>query len=181
MPVFLGDALQMNVRLLAGAKDLAVPVPDETRPLHIPGGLAEDQARFDVTVSEMTRMVEEGTSARAFEAWLRRRETPESERRMLVETYRQLQRLHQEGRNHIWGFVLRNLARPLWLSREQERAHVVVGNPPWLPFRGMPPTMKRDVKAMCEARNLWRGGHLATQQDLSALFVVRAAELYLKP
>ena len=45
----------------------------------------------------------------------------------------------------------------------------------------MAPAVKRDVKAMCEARGLWAGGKLATQQDLSALFLVRAAELYLKP
>jgi hypothetical protein len=180
VPVFMGDALQVNVRTLGSTADLTIPVPGETRPLHIPGGLAEEQARFDVTISEMTRMVEEGGTARAFEAWLRRQDASEGERRMLVETFQQLQRLHSEGRDHIWGFVLRNLARPLWLSRETERVDVLVGNPPWLPFRGMSAGMKREVKAMCEARNLWRGGNLATQQDLSALFVVRAAELYLK-
>jgi methylase of polypeptide subunit release factors len=181
VPVFMGDALQVNVRLLGDATDLAIPVPGETRPLHIPGGLAEDQARFDTTVSEITHMVEEGGSPEAFAAWLRRQQAPEGERRLLVETYKQLQRLHAEGRDHIWGFVLRNLARPLWLAREQERVDVVVGNPPWLPFRSMSPGMKREVKAMCEARSLWRGGILATQMDLSALFVARCAELYLKP
>jgi N-6 DNA Methylase len=180
VPVFLGDALQVHVRTLGQAADLTIPVPGEKHPLHIPGGLAEDQARFDTTVSEMTRMVEEGASSTAFGAWLRRQNAEEGERRLLVATYEHLQRLHAEGRDHIWGFVLRNLARPLWLSREQERVDVLVGNPPWLPFRGMSPGMKLEVKAMCEARNLWRGGNLATQQDLSALFLVRAVELYLK-
>lgn len=181
VPVFLGDALQTHVRPLGAVKDLAVPVPGEARPLHIPGTLAEDQARFDVVVSEMTRMVEEGASASGFDAWLRHQHVAEGERRILGETYAQLDRLHRDGRNHIWGFVLRNLARPLWLSHPDQRVDVLLGNPPWLPFRGMDAAMKREVRAMCEARGLWAGGKLATQQDLSALFVVRTAELYLRP
>lgn len=33
----------------------------------------------------------------------------------------------------IWGFVTRNLVRPVWLSQEEQRADVVIGNPPGCP------------------------------------------------
>ncbi len=40
--------------------------------------------------------------------------------------------MQREDRNHIWGYVARNLTRPIWLSSEKQKADVVVGNPPWL-------------------------------------------------
>lgn len=89
-------------------------------------------------------------------------------------------RLHDEGRDHIWGYYVRNLARPLWLSREKNRVDVLVGNPPWLAYRHMTPDMQEAFKSMTEQRGLWAGAEVATHQDLSALFVVRACELYLR-
>ena len=89
-------------------------------------------------------------------------------------------RLHDEGRDHIWAYYVRNLARPLWLARDKNRVDVLIGNPPWLAYRHMTGDMQKVFRRMSEARGLWAGADLATHQDLSALFVVRAAELYLK-
>lgn len=46
VPVFLGDAMQWNLRQIGDTRDVVVAVPDEA-PLHVPAGFAEDQARFD--------------------------------------------------------------------------------------------------------------------------------------
>ncbi len=46
VPVFLGDALQWNLRQVGDTPDVIVDVPEEP-PLHIPTGFAEDQARFE--------------------------------------------------------------------------------------------------------------------------------------
>ena len=46
VPVYLGDAMQWNLRQVGDARDVIVPVPDDT-PLYVPAGFAEDQARFD--------------------------------------------------------------------------------------------------------------------------------------
>ena len=43
-----------------------------------------------------------------------------------------LQRLHDHGRNHIWAYYTRNMARPVALS--WVRVNVVVGNPPWINY-----------------------------------------------
>jgi hypothetical protein len=88
-------------------------------------------------------------------------------------------RLHDEGRDHIWGYYVRNLARPMWLAREANRVDILVGNPPWLAFRHMTRDMQNVFKRMSESRRLWAGAEAATHQDLSALFVVRATPLYL--
>jgi uncharacterized protein YjiS (DUF1127 family) len=91
-----------------------------------------------------------------------------------------MHRLHNEGRDHIWGYYIRNMARPMWMARESNRVDLLIGNPPWLAYRHMPEEMQATFKAMSEHRGLWAGRELATHQDLSALFVVRATELYLR-
>lgn len=59
----------------------------------------------------------------------------ETERPVLDATYNVLCDLHDQGRDHIWGFYVRNLSRPTWLARPENRVDVLVGNPPWLAFR----------------------------------------------
>ncbi|WP_123834159.1 hypothetical protein [Methylobacterium currus] len=44
----------------------------------------------------------------------------------------------------------------------------------------MTSNMQSTFKRMCEARGLWHGAEVATHQDLSALFVARAVQLYLR-
>jgi hypothetical protein len=89
-------------------------------------------------------------------------------------------RLHNEGRDHIWGYFVRNMARPMWLAREANRVDLLLGNPPWLAYRHMPEDMQAAFRSLSERRLIWAGREVATHQDLSALFVVRAAELYLR-
>ena len=98
----------------------------------------------------------------------------------LSETYAYLKTLYEEGRDGIWPFVMRNLQRPLWLSKPAQRADVVIGNPPWVAFRFMSAEIMKRVKDASQKRGLWVGGVLATQQDLCALFMARSIELYLK-
>ena len=95
-------------------------------------------------------------------------------------TFKTMCRLHDERRDHIWGYYVRNPARPVWLSRDTNRVDVLVGNPPWLAYRHMTNEMQKAFRNMSAARGLWAGADVATHQDLSALFVVRASELYLK-
>jgi hypothetical protein len=47
VPVFLGDAMQWNLRQYVGGADVLVEVPGDDRPLQIPAGFAEDQAVFE--------------------------------------------------------------------------------------------------------------------------------------
>ena len=63
--------------------------------------------------------------------------------------------------------------------RDPVRVDVLVGNPPWLAYRFMPPDMQKRYKKLSEQRGLWAGGKVTTHQDLSDLFVVRAVEQYL--
>jgi SAM-dependent methyltransferase len=181
VPVYLGDAMQWNLAQIGDLREVMLPVPGEG-PLHVPAGIAEDQAKFDPALRELTEGLDTDASPEQVERALRRIDGVEpQDARTLAQTFARLKALKESGRNGIWPFVLRNLIRPVWLSRPDQRADVVIGNPPWVAYRHLSAETRPRLRDACQAMNLWVGGVLATQQDLSALFWARSVERYLKP
>ncbi len=179
VPVYLGDSLQWNVRPLADQTYVEVSVPDE-RPLRVPAGFAEDQAKYEPGLRTLTEGLNDAASpANVRQSLLRIHGVTAEDADAMAETFERLTTLYKAGKNHIWPYVLRNLVRPLWLSRYDQRANVVLGNPPWIAYRYLSPEMKTNLREACVPLNLWVGGVLATQQDISALFWARCAERYL--
>ena len=181
VPVFLGDALQWNIRPLGDAQDMELPVPGEP-PLRVPTGFAEDQAKYDAGL----RVLAEGLDDQAApedvrHALSRIPGVGAADAAAMTATYERVLSLYHAGRNHIWPYVLRNLVSPLWFSRADQRADVLIGNPPWVAYRHLSAEMKVNLRDASMAMNLWIGGRLATQQDIAALFWARGAERYLKP
>jgi SAM-dependent methyltransferase len=134
IPVYLGDSLQWNTEEVVTSAGLRITVPpkagalpppesgDRRRPrppeaLVFPIRVARDPALLDATISEMLQLSEQGASEDAFRAWLDRQNLGDEDleiiRRTLVKTYATLRELHAEHRDHIWGYVARNLARPV--------------------------------------------------------------------
>ena len=149
VPVFLGDSLQWNVRPLADQTYVEVSVPDE-RPLRVPAGFAEDQARYEPGLRTLTEGLNEGASpANIRQALLRIHGVTAPDADAMVETFGRLMTLYKAGKNHIWPYVLRNLVRPLWLSRPGQRADVVLGNPPWIAYRYLSAEMKTNLREAC--------------------------------
>ncbi len=181
VPVFLGDAMQWNLRRFVDRTDVAIDVPGDVRPLRIPLGFAEQQATFEYGLDELNRGLADDATPEAVGMALRRIEGATAEDAdALAQTFAQLQSLYRAGRNGIWTFVFRNLARPVWLSRSEQQADVVIGNPPWIVYRHLSAAMKDRLREALQSYELWVGGSLATQQDMWALFWARAAERYLK-
>lgn len=100
---------------------------------------------------------------------------------MLCRTWRTLEKLNREGRDSIWTYIARNLSRPLFFAANSGWASVVVGNPPWVAFRHMSADLQKRFKDMAKGERIYVGGKLTTQNDLSALFTVRCASLYVRP
>lgn len=182
VPVFLGDAMQWNLRRYLDRADVLVEVPGEAAPLQVPTGFAEDQALFEQGLDTLSRGLAEDAAPEAVGRRLARIEGADAaDAEALAGTYARLQALYRAGRDGIWPFVFRNLVRPVWLSRPEQRAQVLVGNPPWIVYRHMSPALKERVQEGLRSYGLWSGGALATQQDIFALFWARGAERYLAP
>lgn len=82
-------------------------------------------------------------------------------------------------RDTIWAFVLKNIYKPLFFKR---RFDFVMGNPPWIVFRFMEPVYQAFLKRQItqEYKLLTGRGELITHMEVATLFLVRAADLYLK-
>jgi hypothetical protein len=188
VPVYLGDSVQWNQRRDLFTEDHLVVSTGSSDQLiaaefRFPDRFLADSARFDRLVSSLADQAAKprvpGRNPTLPAGLLHRLAISEEDRPVLEENYQLLCRLHDESRDHIWSYYIRNLARPAWLARPENRVDVLIGNPPWLSYRYMPEDMQTAFREMSETRQLWHGREVATHQDLSALFVVRTAQQYL--
>lgn len=189
IPVYLGDSLQWQFSApnLWTAGNLSVRTDAQPNlfesELLFPDALLGEPMLFDELVEQMARMATErakGSTPPKLDGMYDRLNVAEAYRAVLTETFTKLCHLNDADRDHIWSYYVRNLARPTWLSRPANRVDVLVGNPPWLAYRNMTPEMQEAFRSMSQARELWHGAEVATHQDLSALFIARAVELYLR-
>ena len=145
MPVYLGDSIQWEQRtdLLAGVADITVSTAGDDLitgggalfgdDLKFPLSVLDDANNFDQLVSEMAdAAVDPRKDVQAprtvMGPILRRRGIADvGDQELLTLTFDTLRRLHRSGRNHIWGYYVRNLIRPLWLTRGDNRVDVLVG------------------------------------------------------
>ena len=181
IPVYLGDSLLWNTTGIINGQQITIEVPDGPE-LIFPVRVAQDPSLFDAVLSEMLRLSEAGASPEALEAWIERskREELTQNKDVICRTYKKLRKLREDERNHIWGYMARNLSRPAWLASDSQRVDIIVGNPPWLSYRYMSRAMQDRFRRECESLDMWAGGRVATHQDLSAYFFARSMDLYLR-
>jgi hypothetical protein len=201
VPVYLGDSLRWGQEVtLWSYRGLSIPTADDhemfvnepesadelqfSEKLRFPEQTIEDAQRFEQLVAELAERATQrkrGSPIPPLTAVFQRFAIDESDRPVLDRTFGIMCGLHDDRKNHIWGYYVRNLVRPLWLSRPDNRIDVLVGNPPWLAYRYMTGTQQVAFRDMSTKRGLWGGATVATNQDLSSLFVARCIELYLQP
>ena len=180
VPVYLGDALQLRFRTgdMFAEHNVTVQVEDEENTeLVFPVSLVDRAETFDALMSDVAEAIEKGDDPTL--ALDDHQIDEPRERQTLRETIASMQRLHAEGRNHIWAYYTRNLVRPVALSRR--KVNVIVGNPPWLIYRNTASTLRTELERQSkDLYGIWVGGRHANHQDISSLFFARCVDLYLK-
>ncbi|MFE3182814.1 N-6 DNA methylase [Streptomyces violascens] len=188
VPVYLGDSVQWQQRTdLLDHGHLVIRTGSGGQffenELRFSEHLLADAIRFDNIVNELADKATDrpqGRTPSLTTTFNRLGITSKADQDELTQNFKLLCDLVDEGRNHIWSYYVRNLARPMWLSRAENRVDVLIGNPPWLSYRHMPGDMQELFKDMSQSRRLWRGDEVATHQDLSGLFIARAIQQYLR-
>ena len=187
VPVYLGDSLQLRAESTGPMFEgmITIPVPDPPgaelsyhRELHFPRALVEQADWFDGLMTKMAANIESGGDPK----WALDDEDIDDgpDRTMLERTAETLQRLHDDGRDHIWAYYTRNLVRPVALRADP--VDVIVGNPPWLTYNRTEAVVREELERQSKERyGIWAGGRYATHQDIAGMFFARATELYLKP
>ncbi|MEU1686469.1 N-6 DNA methylase [Micromonospora sp. NPDC005707] len=195
IPVYLGDSLQWEQRrdLFGGRDEIRIATSGDDLvagggmlfgdDLVFPRSVSHDAGDFDRLVDAMANRAVTPSAKQSKELilpTLRQFGVHEADISTLVQTFDTMRRLHDSGRDHIWGYYVRNLIRPLWLAEPAHRVDVLVGNPPWLRYSSMTDSMQDRYKALARDRGLLSGPLGASGRDLSTLFVARAVQLYLK-
>lgn len=197
IPVYLGDSMQLSVKQDMVEKELVIQVPPpragegSREKLSFPEPICALPEVFDRAIeamrlgslNERSRDQVEAQITRESIEVLSRKLTDEEKQAIhdLGVTYQTYHKLRVEGRDTIWSYVARNLSRPLALASGGGWANVLVGNPPWVAYRHMSADLQKRFKELAKGEHVHVGGKFATQSDLSALFTVRAAHLYLRP
>ncbi len=180
IPVYLGDALQLRFRTgdMFAENEIAIEVRDEANTeLFFPVSLVERAENFDALMGDVSAYIETGEDALL--ALDDNHINDPAERRMIGETIKTMQRLHDEGRDHIWAYYTRNMVRPVALSRA--KVDVVIGNPPWINYNQTADILREELQNLSRNRyGIWAGGRYATHQDVAGLFFARSVDLYLK-
>ena len=180
VPIYMGDALQLRYRSgdLFAEQEITIQVNDEDNTeLAFPVSLVERPDTFDALMGDVAEYIESGGDPMF--ALNDHHITDEHERGMLSDTIATMQRLHDEGRNHIWAYYTRNMARPVALSRS--KVDVIIGNPPWINYNQTVDVLRTELER--HSRNtygIWTGGRYATHQDVAGLFYARSVDLYLR-
>jgi hypothetical protein len=192
IPVYLGDALQLSTATTMHLKELIirVPPPPEGTDFKFPEIFCKDIHLFDEPVAPMRQGSEQKMTARQIEQAFKldverhyKRDMTKAEAEgvgEMVTTYAAFDELRRQGRDSAWTHVGRNLSRPLVQPFGAGWANVVVGNPPWVAFRHMSVDLHKRFRALANGERVYVGGKFATQNDLAALFTVRAVSLYLR-
>lgn len=197
VPVHLGDSMQWyqparghedKVSISTESQDLTVgeesTLFDIGKTLVFPLANITHPDEFDRLVHEMTGLAQtySNSSRRrpSIDPVLRKFGiTDQDDADILRRTFILLCDLNAEGRDSIWGYYVRNQVRPLWLTMAGRQVDALIGNPPWVAYRYMTSELQRRFREFSEARDLWAGRKLATNEDLVGLFIVRAVEQYL--
>ena len=185
VPVYLGDALQLRFRagdLFAG-QQVTIQVDDDANSeLTFPVSLVDRADTFDSLMSQVAADIELGGSRAGYDPLIALDDhgiADPNERAILADTIATLERLHNEGRNHIWAYYTRNLVRPVALSRT--RVDVVIGNPPWLNYNQTADILRDELERQSKSLyGIWVGGRYASNQDVAGLFFARSVDLYLR-
>ena len=180
VPIYMGDALQLRYRSgdMFAEREITIQVNDEyNTELTFPVSLVERPDTFDALMGDIAGYIESGDDPTL--ALDDHSIKDAHERELLQTTIATLQRLHSEGRDHIWAYYTRNMVRPIALSRS--RVHVIIGNPPWLSYRNTTNILRTELERHSKnTYGIWTGGRYTARQDIAGLFFARSVDLYLQ-
>jgi len=201
IPVYLSDSINPPEGKLQ--HDLLTAVPSYHTKIggkeaYIPDTVINDSVLYDNVIEATKEFARHfankgGGNLEAYENFIKQRIPQLHDRNtitMLFSTAKAMKELIEEEKDSIWGFVLKNMYKPLFLK---EKFDVVIGNPPWLSYRYVDKgeyqkflkRMIMDEYKLLSGMNTEGGKtkvkvELMTHMELATLFFLRTADLYLK-
>jgi hypothetical protein len=189
IPVFLANTIALPEREVTRKLWQQLPsywVNLYGHPIKIPELLMDDLSLYDRTIEHIQGFVADHRgkpiNLETFHNFLRVQRFPYADQEevlaVLFPVAETLKLFLESDRDTIWAFVLKNIYKPLFLKK---RFDFLMGNPPWIAFRYLEPDYQKFIRQQVKDYYLMTGkGHLITHLEVAGLFLVRAADLYLK-
>ncbi len=184
IPIYLADTLKLPEQIMIGAEYV---ITLDSRDIYVDMALLENLGLYDQAIELAKMFAQENKgkpiAIKTFRNFLTAQHFPRADSDQLVtalfKIVKELKYFIDANRDTIWAFVLKNIYKPLFFKRKFD---FIVGNPPWIAFRFMEPTYQAFLKRQITKnyRLLTGRGHLITHLEVATLFLVRAADLYLK-
>lgn len=154
----------------------------------LPEALLDDLSIYDRSIELVKDFARhkkgESIDKKSFYNFLIAQDSPLAKKDALVDALfavaETLKQFIDANRDTIWAFVLKNIYKPLFFKRKFD---FIVRNPPWIVFNniGEPLYQKFLKQQIINDYKLLKGrGELITDIELATLFLVRAADLYLR-
>lgn len=200
VPVYMGDSIRLpeEVQTLEEGVVVYIVKGSKDKQFLIPKVVAENAEAHDEviqTIREYVRVLgkfEQATfknfiETRSEEFTKILRKNSKFEKPLinsLFKTALTMAELQKEGKDTIWAFILKNLFKPLFFFLREKKFDIVIGNPPWLSYRYV-----KSIEYQSELKKLIIERYkllpsdkpqLMTHMELATLFLLRAADLYLK-
>ena len=186
IPIYLTDTVKLPERW-AKTETADYEVTINGRNIYLPELLLVNLALYDQAIELAKEFARQNKSKiitlELFRNFLIAQRFPNTDNAPLVQALfnivEALKHFIDTERDTIWAFVLKNIYKPLFFKRKFD---FVMGNPPWIAFRFMEPAYQAFLKRQItqEYKLLIGRGELITQMEVATLFLVRAADLYLK-
>jgi len=195
IPIFASDSINLpdlRPSLHGGVNCYAVEAEDKD--LMIPQSVAEDgQKRVEVlnVLSRTTRQYRadfsenEGELTHDQAKALFNRQLPDhisdNENTILKQTLQDLLQFVDNGRDHIWIYVLNNFYAPTML--QSEPFDLIIGNPPWIVMRSIENDQYQEfLKKSIQEYNLLDPSNinLYTHMEMATLFFRKSSDIYLR-
>jgi hypothetical protein len=191
IPIYLSNAIRLPEREAQTTLWMQLPsyrIELDGQLIHLPEKLLDQPTLYDRAIEAARefavqwagRTVSESDFTNYLAAQYPALAADEDLARALFAIAEAFRRFIEARRDTIWAFVLKNAYKPLFLKG---RFDLVIGNPPWLSYRYVeqPDYQKFLKEQITQTYRLLSGkAELITQMELGTLFLLRAADLYLK-
>lgn len=191
IPIYLADTLKLPEREVTPTLWMQLPsyrVELDGRELNLPEVLLENLGEYDKAIELAKEYAQQNKGKpivpERFRNYLEAQHFPHTDNDALVQALftitEALKYFIDADRDTIWAFVLKNIYKPLFFKSKFD---FIIGNPPWIAYHFIEQPAYQEFlkKQVTQNYRLLTGrGELITHLELATLFLVRAADLYLK-
>ena len=178
IPIYLADSIMIEQK--AEITEKYYILRTTVGEFKIPANIAQNTNRLREILGEMKMFLENRSRPEEFGDRISPYNLKSSEKKSLIDLYKKLLDLENNGKDGVWISIIKNAFAPLLKGKFD----YIVGNPPWINWENLPEQYRESSKGLWEKYGLLvikgKTGLGKVKKDLSMLFLARCFDLYLK-